>query len=47
MSLLDTPYDINGEAALDADNVPLGCLPITLLYENSIIIIIIGRPGGA
>ena len=33
--LLDTPYDISGGAALDADNVPLGCLPIALLYENS------------
>ena len=33
--LLDTPYHISGGAALDADNVPLGCLPIALLYENS------------
>ena len=35
MALLETPYDISGGAALDADNVPLGCLPIVLLYVNS------------
>ena len=35
MALLDMPYDISGGAALDADNVPLGCLLIALLYENS------------
>ena len=35
MALLDMPCDISGGAALDADNVPLGCLPIALLYENS------------
>ena len=35
MTLLKTPYDISGGAALDADNVPLGCLPIALLYANS------------
>ena len=37
MALLDMPYYISGGAALDADNVPLGRLPIALLYENSII----------
>ena len=35
MALLETLYDISGGAALDADNVPLGCLPIALLYENT------------
>ena len=35
MALLESPYDIRSGAALDADNVPLGCLPIALLYENS------------
>ena len=35
MAFLETLYDISGGAALDADNVPLGCLPIALLYENS------------
>ena len=35
MALLESPYDISGGAALDADNVPLGGLPIALLYENS------------
>ena len=36
MSLLESPYDMRGGAALDADNVLLGSLPIALLYENSI-----------
>ena len=35
MALLDTPNDIGGGAALDADNVQLGCLHIALLYKNS------------
>ena len=35
MALLKTPYDISFGAALDDDNVPLGCLPIALLYDNS------------
>ena len=35
MALLESAYGIRGGAALDADNVPLGCLPIALLYENS------------
>ena len=35
MALLESPYDIRGEGDLDADNVPLGGLPIVLLYENS------------
>ena len=35
IALLESPYDISGGAALDADNVPLGCLPIVLLYENA------------
>ena len=35
MVLLESPYDIIGVAALDTDNVPLGCLPVMLLYENS------------
>ena len=35
MALLKSPYDMRGGAALDADNVPLGCLPSALLYENS------------
>ena len=35
MALQESPYDMRGGAALDADNVPLGCLPIVLLYENS------------
>ena len=35
MALVESPYDITGGAALDADTVPLGCLPIALLYENS------------
>ena len=35
-ALLEPPYDIRGEADLDADNVPLGCMPIALLYGNSI-----------
>ena len=35
MALLESPYNINGGAALDAYNVPLGCLPIALLYENT------------
>ena len=36
MALLESPYDIRGGAALDADNVLLGCLPSALLYENSV-----------
>ena len=36
MTLLESPYYNRGGAALDADNVPLGGLPIVLLYENSI-----------
>ena len=35
MARLESPYVMTGEAPLDADNVPLGCLPIALLYENS------------
>ena len=35
MSLLQSPGDMRGDAALDAEIVPLGCLPIALLYENS------------
>ena len=35
MALLESLYDISGGAALDADNVPLGCPPIALLYENA------------
>ena len=35
MAVLESPYDISGDAALDADNVLLGCLPIVLLYENA------------
>ena len=35
MALLESPYDISGGAALDADNVPLDCQPIALLYENA------------
>ena len=35
MPLLESPYDIRGEANLSADDVPLGCVPIALLYENS------------
>ena len=31
----ENAYDISGGAALDADNVPLGCMPIALLYENA------------
>ena len=40
MAFLQSPYDIRGGADLDADNVPLGCLPIVLLYENSMDILI-------
>ena len=29
-------YDIRGEATFNADNVPLSCLPIALLYKKSI-----------
>ena len=36
MALLKSRYDIRGGAALDADNVPLGCVPIALLHANSI-----------
>ena len=35
MALLESPNDIRGDAALVADNVPLGCLPIALQCENS------------
>ena len=35
MALLESPYDFRGGAALDADNVPLGCLPIALICEYS------------
>ena len=34
MALLESPYDIRGGSALDADNIPLGCLPITLQNQN-------------
>ena len=34
-ALLESPYDSSGGAALDDDNVPLGGLPIALLYENA------------
>ena len=33
MALLESPNDIGGAAAIDADNVPLGCLPIAPLYK--------------
>ena len=35
MALVESPYDISGGAAFDADDVPMGYLPIALLYENS------------
>ena len=35
MALLESQYDIICGAALDADDVPLVCLPIALLFENS------------
>ena len=36
MAPLDLPYYIKGGAALNAGNVPLGDLPIVLLYGNFI-----------
>ena len=36
ISFSESPYDNRGGAALDAQNVQLGCLPIALLYEESI-----------
>ena len=36
MALLELSYDIRGRAALDADNVPLDCLPIARLFEKYI-----------
>ena len=35
MVLLQSPYGIGGGADLDVGNVPLGCVLIALLYENS------------
>ena len=35
MAFLESSYDIRGVAAIDADNMRLCCLPIALLYENS------------
>ena len=37
MALLESPYDIRGGTALDADIVPLGCLLIALLYPNIVL----------
>ena len=34
IALLESPHDTSGGAALDAENVTLGCLPIALLYEK-------------
>ena len=36
MAPLESPYHIKGGAALRSDNVPLGGLPIVVLYDNSI-----------
>ena len=35
MAVLESPYDIICGAALDAHSVPLDCLPIAILFENS------------